>query len=54
MGVDWGQAAQIGSAGFGIVFLVLVILTVVLWLTGLVFSKVFTGKEELTETKKGA
>ncbi|MFC1954615.1 OadG family protein [Chloroflexota bacterium] len=54
MGVDWGQAALIGSTGFGTVFLVLVILTVTLWLTGLVFTKMSTGKEKPTETKKGA
>ena len=54
MAIDWGQAAQIGGTGFGTVFLVLVILAVTLWLTGLVFRKISSGKEEPTETKKGA
>jgi len=54
MSIDWGQAAQIGGIGFSTVFVVLVILAVTLWLTGVIFSKIFTGKEEPTETKKGA
>ncbi|MEE8413965.1 MAG: OadG family transporter subunit [Dehalococcoidales bacterium] len=54
MAVDWGQAIQIGGVGFGTVFLVLVILALVLWLMGLVFSKIGDGTEEPTDTKKGA
>ena len=54
MGVDWGQATQIGGVGFGTVFLVLVILAIVLWLTGLIFSKIGTGTTDSTDTKKGA
>ena len=54
MAVDWGLAGQIGGMGFGIVFAVLIILAVAIWLTGLVFSKIDTCKDETTETKKGA
>jgi len=54
MAVDWGQAAQIGGVGFGTVFLVLVILALALWLTGLIFNKIGTGADEPTDTKKGA
>ncbi|MFC2021534.1 OadG family protein [Chloroflexota bacterium] len=54
MAIDWGQAAQIGGVGFSTVFLVLVILAVALWLTGLIFSKIGTGSDEPTDTKKGA
>ncbi len=53
MAVDWAQAGQVGGVGFGIVFLVLVILSLAMWLTGIVVSK--TGKgEETANKKKGA
>ena len=54
MAVDWGFAGQIGGMGFGIVFAVLIILAVAIWLTGLVISKIGAGKEETSDTKKGA
>jgi Na+-transporting methylmalonyl-CoA/oxaloacetate decarboxylase gamma subunit len=54
MAIDWGQATQVGGVGFGIVFLVLVLLSVVLWLIGLVFRRIGTGKEETSDNKKGA
>ncbi len=53
MAVDWGFAGQVGGVGFGIVFVVLVILAVVMWLTGLVVRKIGTGKEETSNNKKG-
>ncbi len=31
LGIDWGLAIKIAGAGFGIVFLVLVILALVVW-----------------------
>ena len=54
MAVDLGFTGQIGGMGFGIVFMVLIILSVAIWLTGLVISKVVTGKDETNDSKKGA
>ncbi|MFC1978092.1 OadG family protein [Chloroflexota bacterium] len=53
MTVDWGFAGQVGGVGFGIVFTVLIILSVAIWLTGLVVSKIGTSKDGTSE-KKGA
>ena len=52
--IDWVFAGKIGGVGFGMVFAVLVILAVVLWLTGLVFKKINSGKEDTGDDKKGA
>ena len=55
MGVDWtwAQAGQIGGFGFGLVFGVLIILALVIWLTGLILSKITAGKGEASNKKKG-
>ncbi|MFC1873753.1 OadG family protein [Chloroflexota bacterium] len=53
MAVDWGFAGQIGSAGFGTVFSVLVILSIVIWLTGLILRKIASAKEKTDDNKKG-
>jgi Na+-transporting methylmalonyl-CoA/oxaloacetate decarboxylase gamma subunit len=53
MAVDWGFAEQVGSFSFGLVFLVLIILTVVIWLVGLVLGKTDAGKGEAEDKKKG-
>ena len=39
--------------GFGLVFAVLIILALAIWLTGLVLSKIGTGKAEASDKKKG-
>ena len=54
MAVDWGLAGQIAGFGFGLVFLVLIIVAVAMWLTGLVISKTSTGEDETTDSQKGA
>ena len=54
MAVDWGVAAQIGGVGFGIVFTVLVVLAAVMWLMGLVFSKIDISEDTPSDGKKGA
>jgi len=54
MEVDWGLAVQIGGMGFGTVFAVLIALAVVIWLTGLVISKVGSNEVETSDKKKGA
>jgi Na+-transporting methylmalonyl-CoA/oxaloacetate decarboxylase gamma subunit len=46
MGVDWGFAGQVGGIGFGLVFAVLIILALAMWITGLVFGRIGTGKAE--------
>ncbi len=53
MEVPWGQALQVGGVGFGLVFAVLIILALAIWLTGLVLSKIGTGKAEASDKKKG-
>jgi len=53
MAVDWGFAGQIGGFGFGLVFGVLIILAIVIWLVGLVLSKIGAGKGEAEDKKKG-
>jgi len=51
MEVPWGQALQVGGVGFGTVFALLIILAVIIWLTGLVLSKISVAKGE-ADTKK--
>lgn len=53
MEVPWGQAVQVGGVGFGTVFALLIILAVVIWLTGLVLTKISAGKSEADIKKKG-
>ena len=53
MEVPWGQAVQVGGVGFGMVFALLIILAVIIWLTGLVLSKISVGKGEAGTKKKG-
>ena len=54
MAIDWGEAVRIGGMGFGVVFVVLVILSIVIWLTGLVTGKIVTSKDKTNDRKKGA
>ena len=53
MAIDWGEAIRIGLMGFGIVFLVLIILAVAIWLTGLVLRKIGSSKDKTTVAKTG-
>ena len=53
MEIPWGQAIQVGGIGFGMVFVLLVILAVEIWLTGLVLNKISTSKSEASDEKKG-
>ena len=54
MGVDWGFAGQVGGMGFGMVFVLLIILAIVIWITGLVIIKTRTSKEKTDTEEKGA
>ena len=52
MMVDWGFAAQIAGIGFLTVFVVLGILSLVLWLVSLLLNRV-TGKGQKAKTEGG-
>ncbi len=52
--IDWALAWKIGGIGFGMVFVVLIILAIILWLVGMVFRKIEAGKENTGGDKKGA
>ena len=54
MGIDWGFAGQIGGVGFGVVFVLLIMLAVAIWLVGLRFGKSKTAADETSNKKKGA
>ena len=51
--VDWGQAWQVGGIGFATVFVLLIILAVVIWLTGLVLGKISMGKSKTDDENRG-
>ena len=54
MAIDWGFAGQVGGVGFGMVFILLIILAIVIWLTGLAVSKSSFNKDKTEDTQKGA
>ena len=51
--VNWAEAFEIGGIGFGLVFLVLVILAVVIWITGLWLKRYGDEEEEKMEGDGG-
>jgi Na+-transporting methylmalonyl-CoA/oxaloacetate decarboxylase gamma subunit len=51
MAIDWGEAVRIGLMGFGMVFLVLVILAVAIWLSGLVLRRMDGSKDKTAVAK---
>jgi len=53
LAIPWGQAVQVGVTGFGMVFVLLIIIAIIIWLTGLVFGKISLGKSEADINKKG-
>jgi sodium pump decarboxylase gamma subunit len=54
MAIDWGFAGQIGGFGFGLVFVVLIILAVAVWIVGKIISKASAPKgANNTEKEKG-
>lgn len=53
MAVDWGFAGQVGGIGFGMVFAMLIILAIIIWLVGLILSKIGAGKAETNAKRKG-
>jgi Na+-transporting methylmalonyl-CoA/oxaloacetate decarboxylase gamma subunit len=54
MTIDWGEAGRIGGLGFGIVFVLLAFLSVLIWLSGKIINKFETKEAESKENKKGA
>ena len=52
--LDWGDAWQVAGAGFGIVFLVLIILAVAIWVTGIIVKKLDTRNATKEEDQKKA
>ena len=54
MAVDWGLAGQVGGAGFGMVFALLIILAVVIWLTGRLVNKPAETTNKNDNDQKGA
>ena len=53
MGIDWSSAGQIGGLGFGLVFVVLIVLAAAIWLVGLVVGRIGAEKAEASGKKKG-
>jgi Na+-transporting methylmalonyl-CoA/oxaloacetate decarboxylase gamma subunit len=54
MGVDWGFAAQVGGTGFVMVFVLLIILAVIIWLTGRLANKTLSTNNKNDDNQKGA
>ena len=54
MGIDWGFAGQVGGAGFGMVFALLIILALIIWLTGLLVNKTGSTENKNDDEPKGA
>ena len=46
MPIDWGQAWQISLIGFGLVFVVLIVLALAMWLAGLIIGRGVASKGE--------
>ena len=54
MTIDWDFAVQVGGIGFGIVFGVLILLSILTWLIGRVINRIEAGQEETGDKQKGA
>jgi len=54
MGIDWSFAGQVGGAGFGMVFALLIILAIVIWLTGRLANRNRGTEEKSDDDQKGA
>ena len=49
--IDWSLVAKIAGGGFGVTILVLVILSLVAWITGLIIQR--TVREHKEDSSKG-
>ncbi len=54
MGIDWSFAGQVGGAGFGMVFALLIILAVVIWLTGRLVNRNGSTGNKSDDNQEGA
>lgn len=54
MAVDWGFAGQVGGAGFGMVFFLLIVLAIIVRLTGWFFNRAGRGEGIKDDNEKGA
>ena len=50
--IDWNLVARIAGGGFGVTILVLIILSLVIWIVGLVIRRFPTRGEESKEESK--
>ncbi|MFC2005440.1 OadG family protein [Chloroflexota bacterium] len=50
--IDWNLVGNIVGGGFGVTFLVLIILSVVIWIAGLVIQKVQAKDKEIPAKEK--
>ena len=50
--IEWGLVAEISGGGYGLCILVLVILSLVIWIIGLVVQKTTKTKTESQEAPK--
>jgi Na+-transporting methylmalonyl-CoA/oxaloacetate decarboxylase gamma subunit len=53
MAVDWGFAGQVGGFGFGLVFVVLIILAAAIWVVGMLTRRAGAAKNKTEAQKKG-
>jgi len=44
--IDWSLVAKVAGGGFGVTILVLVILSLVAWVTGLLIQRTARGRKE--------
>ena len=54
MVIDWGFAGQVGGAGFGMVFALLIILALVIWLTGRLVNRPRKPNDKKDDNQEGA
>lgn len=54
MTIDWGFAGRIGGVGFGMVFVVLIILAIAIWLVGLVVRRITNSETKTKDADKKA
>jgi len=52
MEVSWAEAVRVGATGFGLVFMVLILLAVAIWITGKVIGRYYTAKAAVIEMDK--
>jgi sodium pump decarboxylase gamma subunit len=51
MAIDWSYAALISVVGFGMVFIILLVLAFAIWLTGKVINRINTPKPAASNEK---